>query len=65
MKIIDNFRDENGDFPTNIKCSCERTTSVYLTFGDGFKVCKGCLSEMTDILNEKILNNSKENIRNK
>ena len=65
VKILKNFRTEEGDFPTNIKCSCGRTTSVYLTFGDEFKVCKGCLYEMTDILNKEISENIKESIKNK
>ena len=65
VKILKNFRTEEGDFPTDIKCSCDRTTSVYLTPGYGYKICKGCLSEMIDILDKKILENVKESIRNK
>jgi len=61
VKILKNFRTEEGDFPTNIKCDiCNKQSSVYISLNTVI-ICKSCLSEMILVLDSRILNNTKEN----
>uniref|UniRef100_A0A6M3IWD4 Uncharacterized protein n=1 Tax=viral metagenome TaxID=1070528 RepID=A0A6M3IWD4_9ZZZZ len=61
LRVIDNFRNEDGDFSTDIKCDiCNKQSSVYISLNTVI-ICKSCLSEMILVLDSRILNNTKEN----
>lgn len=59
--MIENFRDNNGDFPTNMICSdCGKQSEVYaeLQSDNGnpiIRLCKTCISKYEQNINTTII----------
>jgi hypothetical protein len=46
--VVENFRNEDGDFPSNLRCSnCNCSSEVFIEIVKGgpiLRLCKGCLT---------------------
>lgn len=68
--MLENFRDNNGDFPTNVFCSdCNKQSEVYVEIQseDGIpmmRLCKTCISRYERDINRTIINECKKGVRN-
>lgn len=58
--IVKNPRKENGDLG-ELKCDyCGKHTGAYVILGVYLKICKGCLEDGIDKINEAILSDVKK-----
>jgi len=57
---LENFRNENGDFPSENKCSnCNTSSEVYIEIirgGPIMRLCKGCLSDYIEMIDKCYVN---------
>jgi hypothetical protein len=62
MRIQENWRNSEGGFDTDIKCSCGRQTEVYVDIQYA-RVCKGCLGEIENRINDAYMKHIRESKR--
>jgi hypothetical protein len=71
IDINKNWRTPDGGFETDIACNCGRQTEVYvdISYDDPwtkkklFRMCKGCLGEIEDRINDAYIEHIKEGKR--
>lgn len=67
--MLENFRDNNGDFSTEIVCShCLKQSEVYVEMQTDsgsplMRLCKTCISSFEDDINTTIINECKKGVR--
>lgn len=68
--VLENFRDNMGNFPTDIICNdCHKQSEVYveIQLDNGsplIRLCKTCISKYEQDINRTIINECKKGVRN-
>lgn len=71
IDIRENWRMPDGEFEEDIVCNCGRQTEIYveISYDDPwskkklFRMCKGCLGEIEDRINETYMKHIRESKR--